>query len=306
MRTRVRETRRKRRTVIAIILCAALLVGIGLGILAFSSRGASSKYTKVPMVEDLTYAAATTRLKSAGLDIDVDSSQDTTGVRLSSKKIAQQTPSSGSNAEKGSVVTVVLLDVPSKHTAPTTTPTTTGPVQTAPSSRPTNVDTGLSAPMDGRPIYPFTKDGSIACGHWPSGSTDYPYFGAPRENGRKHGAIDIYPPTGKGTPVKAVKDGTVVQVIPDFYTRSADGEQCCGILIDHSDFVAFYGEMTSPAALSVGQTVKQGQRVGTVSGTVQLHFEMYTPGTKARHDWYGSQPADLEDPTNMMLKLFGM
>ena len=34
--------------------------------------------------------------------------------------------------------------------------------------------------------------------------------------------------------------------------------------------------------LSVGQTVKAGQQIGAVSGTVQLHFEMYTPGTRAR------------------------
>ena len=158
------------------------------------------------------------------------------------------------------------------------------------------------APVGGSAIYPFTRDGSVGCGHWSSGSTDYPYFGAPRENGRLHGAIDIYPPGGKGTPVKAIKDGTVLQVIPAFYTR-ADGEVCCGILIDHGDFVAFYGEMMSPALLAVGQTVKAGQQIGAVSGTVQLHFEMYTPGTRARGNWYGSQPSNLEDPTQYMLDL---
>ena len=79
----------------------------------------------------------------------------------------------------------------------------------------------------------------------------------------------------------------------------------CGILIDHGDFVAFYGEMASPPALSVGQTVKQGQQLGVVSGTLQLHFEMYTPGTRARGDWYGPQPANLKDPTQFMLGLTG-
>jgi murein DD-endopeptidase MepM/ murein hydrolase activator NlpD len=159
-------------------------------------------------------------------------------------------------------------------------------------------------PVPGAPLYSYTKDGSIASGHWSAGSTDYPYFGAARENGRKHGAIDVYPPSGRGTPVRAIKDGTVVQVVPAFYTR-ADGEVCCGILIDHGDFVAFYGEMASPAGLSVGQTVKAGQQIGTVSGTVQLHLEMYTPGTRARGNWYGDQPANLMDPTQYIMSLGG-
>jgi len=198
---------------------------------------------------------------------------------------------------------------PAKETAPqaagTTAPATppvvseSPPPAAAPPPAPTRV-----APVDGKPVYPYTRDGSIACGKWSAGSDDYPFFGAPRSGGRLHGAIDVYPPAGRGAPVKAIKDGTVVQVIPAFYTR-ADGEVCYGILIDHGDFVAFYGEMASPAALSVGQTVKTGQQIGTVSGTVQLHFEMYTPGTRARGNWYGSQPANLQDPTQFMLGLTG-
>ena len=186
---------------------------------------------------------------------------------------------------------------PSSQPVASESPQAPAPAAPAPSPAPAQV-----APVEGSPIYPFTRDGSVGCGHWSSGSTDYPYFGAPRENGRLHGAIDIYPPGGRGTPVKAIKDGTVLQVIPAFYTR-ADGEVCCGILLDHGDFVAFYGEMMSPALLSVGQTVKAGQQIGAVSGTVQLHFEMYTPGTRARGNWYGSQPSNLEDPTQYMLDL---
>jgi hypothetical protein len=48
-----------------------------------------------------------------------------------------------------------------------------------------------------------------------------------------------------------------------------------------------------------------GQQIGAVSGTVQLHFEMYTPGTRSRGNWYGQQPANLEDPTQFMLGLTG-
>jgi murein DD-endopeptidase MepM/ murein hydrolase activator NlpD len=298
-RAQVRQTnRRRRRTVIVIVILVALLVGVGLGVLAFASRS-SSKYVKVPDIEGLTYDQASAKLKAVNLGIEVDPTQDKTNLKVGAKKVGYQTPSSETNAEKDSVVTVSLLDVPSKQKAQTTTPVTT-----TPATQPVVTDTGMSAPMDGKPIYPYTKDASIANGHWSAGSTDYPYFGAPREGTRLHGAIDVYPPAGQGTPVKAIKDGTVVQIVPEFYIRT-DGEKCWGALINHGDFVAFYGELASPVTLSVGQTVKRGQQIGAVSGTAQLHFEMYTPGTNSRGDWHGAQPTNLLDPTDTMRKLYG-
>ena len=295
--------RRKKRRIKVSVIVALLLIGIVVSVIAVVSSGKTDNHVVVPDVYKLTYNQATAKLKSAHLNISIDDRQAGTDLAVSTKKIKDQTPSAGSAADKGSVVHVTLVDVPftsekasQPGTSPTTSPTTTPPVSPP--------DTGMVAPVDGQPLYPYTKDGSIACGHWPAGSTDYPYFGAPRENTRLHGAIDIYPPTGRGTPVKAIKDGAVVQVIPSFYTR-ADGEVCCGILIDHGNFVAYYGEMANPPSLSVGQTVKKGQQIGVVSGTVQLHFEMYRPGTKARTDWYGNQPSSLLDPTQFMLQLIG-
>lgn len=161
----------------------------------------------------------------------------------------------------------------------------------------------LIQPMDGAPKYPFTKDASIACGHWPQGSLDYPYFGAPRERTRIHAGIDIYPPAGVGTPVKAMKAGKVIKV-EVFYTR-ATGEQTYGVLINHGDFVANYAEL-QPPSVKVGDAVGQGTLLGGISGTQQLHFEMYTPGTTNWLQWYGAQPANLLDPTAMMLQLYGM
>jgi hypothetical protein len=161
----------------------------------------------------------------------------------------------------------------------------------------------LCAPVPGPPLYPLTKDGSIACGHWSAGSTDYPYFGAPRNGTRLHAGVDIYPPGGEGTPVRAVKPGTVVTT-GTFYTR-ANGEQTYAILVDHGDFVADYGEVKKPESWVVpGATVERGQVIGYVSGTVQLHFEMYAPGTTSWLQWYGPQPANLIDPTSYMLMLY--
>ena len=175
----------------------------------------------------------------------------------------------------------------------------------------------LRPPTDGEPIHPFTRDESTGCGHWPSGSLDYPYFGAAREGTRLHGAIDIYPPgataeDGGGQPVYAVKDGAVIRVIDNFYTR-ANGERTKALLIDHGDFVACYSEIRgqpnvkgSALAFGVGNTVAKGQVLGYISGTKQLHFEMYSANTPDRFNWYGEQPANLLDPTELMLDLYGL
>lgn len=159
----------------------------------------------------------------------------------------------------------------------------------------------MVTPTEGTPIYPFTRDESIACGHWPAGSLDYPYFGAPRNNGRLHAGIDIYPAVGAGAPVYAMKSGTVILAEP-FYTRYT-GEVTYGLMVDHGDFVVNYGEVQQPS-LRAGDTVQCGQLIGYISGTRQLHLEMYTPGTTNWHPWYGAQPADLIDPTGLMLDLY--
>lgn len=159
-------------------------------------------------------------------------------------------------------------------------------------------------PVNGTPLYPFSREESIACGHWPSGSLDYPYFGAPRTNGRLHAGIDIYPKGGEGAFVYALKSGTVVRVEP-FYTRYT-GEVTYAVLIDHGDFVANYAEL-QPPSLKPGDRVERGhasQVIGYISGTQQLHFEMYTPGTNNWVWWYGAQPANLIDPTSLIQGLY--
>ena len=164
-------------------------------------------------------------------------------------------------------------------------------------------ESSIIKPFEGEPLYPFTTDGSVACGHWPPGSLDYPYFGAPRNGTRLHAGIYIYPEAGAGAPVFAVKDGRVIKV-DVFYVRYT-GEATYAVLVDHGDFVANYGEL-QPPAVRPGDPVKQGQTIGLVSGTLQLHFEMYTPGTTSWLSWYGPQPANLIDPTGVMLEAFGI
>jgi murein DD-endopeptidase MepM/ murein hydrolase activator NlpD len=160
----------------------------------------------------------------------------------------------------------------------------------------------ITPPFDGDLKYPFTKSGSKKCGHWKAGSQDYPYFGAPRNNNtRKHAGIDLYPLRGAGTPVKAIRDGKIIKVAP-FY-RQHKGEMTYAVLVDHREFVANYTELKKPS-LVAGATVKQGETIGVVSGTDQLHFEIYAPGTSDQSRWYGKLPPNLIDPTDIMTKVF--
>lgn len=160
----------------------------------------------------------------------------------------------------------------------------------------------IAPPLDGALKYPFTKHDSQKCGRWRSGSQDYPYFGAPRDgNARRHAGIDLYPAKGADAPVKAIQDGRVIKIGP-FYTRR-NGEITYALLIDHKEFVANYAELRKPT-LVAGAIVKQTQTIGFVSGTKQLHFELYTPGTEDWLSWYGKMPPNLIDPTDMMTRVF--
>ena len=162
----------------------------------------------------------------------------------------------------------------------------------------------MAPPFDHGLKYPFTKRDSQRCGRWPAGSQDYPYFGAPRGGaGRRHAGIDLYPAKGAGTPIKAIQDGKVIRIAP-FYKRR-DGEITYALLIDHKEYVANYAELRKPT-LVTGSVVKKKQTIGFLSGTKQLHFELYRPGTGGwmSWSWYGKMPPDLIDPTDMMTRVF--
>jgi murein DD-endopeptidase MepM/ murein hydrolase activator NlpD len=173
------------------------------------------------------------------------------------------------------------------------------------------------APVDGVLLYPFTREESVTCGHWGEGSLDYPYFGARREGDRLHGGIDLYTSgatadDGGGMVVRAIRSGRVLAVIENFYQRSSTGEMTQAILVDHGDFVACYGEIRgdpddfgAPLRYAPGDSVSGGDTLGFVSGTGQLHFEMYSPGSVRRTRWYGpDRPEALLDPTEFIMAFY--
>ena len=160
----------------------------------------------------------------------------------------------------------------------------------------------LVAPLDGGLARPFTAKEAMLSGHWKKGSRDLPHFGAVRNpTGRQHAGVDLYPVAGEGAAVRSMADGEVLVSAP-FYTRR-NGEKTFGLLVDHGDMVVNYAEIRPIKA--VGDKVKQGELLGTVSGTAQLHLELYAAGTRRWiGGWYGSRPEWLLDPTPMMLKLY--
>lgn len=106
-------------------------------------------------------------------------------------------------------------------------------------------------------------------------------FGAPRNNGRKHGGVDLA--AAVGTPVYAVDDGVVIEVAGNF-----DQYGTSVVSIEHGDIydddycIVRYGEVDT-IMVSVGSTVSKGDliaKVGKQHGGTQLHLEMYA-GTES-------------------------
>lgn len=102
-------------------------------------------------------------------------------------------------------------------------------------------------------------------------------FGAPRNNGRKHGGVDLA--ASAGTPVFAIADGVVIEAAGGF-----DQYGTSVISIEHGDIydddycVVRYGEVDN-IRFTVGATVNRGDiiaKVGVQPGGTQLHLEMYS------------------------------
>ena len=100
-------------------------------------------------------------------------------------------------------------------------------------------------------------------------------------DGRNHGAWDIATGGCYGNPIVAARAGRVVQVNYD----SWGGGYGTFAFVDHGDgYITVYAHMSS-RAVSVGQTVAQGQVLGYIGSTGQstgphLHFEIRLYGVK--------------------------
>lgn len=130
-------------------------------------------------------------------------------------------------------------------------------------------------------------------------------FGSLRSSGkRKHAGVDLY--AAKGTPIRAIKDGTVIQSYP-FYLGTLALE------IYHGNILVRYGEISHVATgVTAGASVKRGQIIAYVGELVfssgnkmsMLHIEFYKGTASGSLTVRGSRPyqrrIDLIDPTKLL------
>ncbi len=130
-------------------------------------------------------------------------------------------------------------------------------------------------------------------------------FGSSRSKGkRKHAGVDLY--ALKGTPIRAMKDGKVIQHY-NFYLGTKALE------IDHGDMIIRYGEILRVAkSIKTGVPVKRGQIIAYVGELVfksgkkmsMLHLEAYKGSMMGPLTVRSAQPyqrrADLFDPANLL------
>ena len=107
-------------------------------------------------------------------------------------------------------------------------------------------------------------------------------FGAPRDitgqpgKKRKHAAVDLA--ATAGTPIFAVEDGDVIEVMTNFKFNTSLISIWHGDIYEDDSFIVRYGEVDG-ILFKEGATVKKGQQIAVVGiqpGGRQLHFEMYS------------------------------
>ncbi len=159
-------------------------------------------------------------------------------------------------------------------------------VQTASSSKasaPSKSETSSTPSAPSKPSTPApapSTGSSENSGGWarPAGgpvTSEFGYRIHPIEGTRKlHAGIDI----GGGGPITAAKSGTVV-------SASFHGSLGYNVMIDHGGGIRTrYAHMTPALQVAPGQSVSQGQQLGTMGTTgsstgVHLHFEVHVNGS---------------------------
>jgi murein DD-endopeptidase MepM/ murein hydrolase activator NlpD len=180
-------------------------------------------------------------------------------------------------------------------------------------------------PADPAPFAPLPPAGSfwpIVTSHARSREVNYQaedgsFVGANRGRGfvasrtsgaRYHVGVDLF--ANAGDPVVAISDGRIVA----FYGFCCgDNQTTNALIVDHGDVVVNYGEVApdslSRNGLRVGSSVQAGNVIAYIGvnpgGDSMLHFETYTPGTRANQRWprNGQRPAAVLNPTRYLIWL---
>ena len=133
----------------------------------------------------------------------------------------------------------------------------------------TNYSSSTASPNSAGFIWPTLSKYSVTTGMYYS-------------SGKYHGAIDISGGGISGTPVYAVADGYVVTSIAKMSNGKYVSYGNYVLIAHYNGLYTLYAHMNS-RNVSTGQTVKQGQVIGTVGSTgnstgPHLHFEVRTNG----------------------------
>ena len=145
--------------------------------------------------------------------------------------------------------------------------------QTEENSSPTSNQYGFILPLDGLILKKQAQGGHISSS-----------FGDTANRSKPHAGVDFNWPNIVGTPIRAVKSGTVTTVD---YQAGGAGHY---ITINHGGgYATTYMHMRDKACVAKGSTVTQGQIIGYVGNTggvqgqnggYHLHFEVLISGVK--------------------------
>ncbi|QYF73657.1 M23 family metallopeptidase [Cryobacterium sp. PAMC25264] len=151
------------------------------------------------------------------------------------------------------------------------------PVVTAPAAAAAPTPVAVPAPVSAGVVWPFAGVTRISDGYGPrtapcSGCSTF------------HDGLDMNP--GEGTPIGSIADGVVSSV-----TSFDDGGLGVHVSVDHvadgQNVTSTYGHMQSGSvAVSEGQSVSAGQKLGNVGSTGQstgphMHLELHLDGVTA-------------------------
>lgn len=267
-RKRARTTRELMNTLLmALGLLAALALVAGSFLLLSKGSGGP----KVPNVVGRTYREAREKMRSAGLDIEIDSDQDYSNVNdLDGKKVEEQDPKAGIAVEKGGLVTVRLKGLMEITEASEGEATSNG--KSKPGSSASNAQTAAQQ----QPPDTTAAGGRSVCidpGHSGSGSTSQidPATGLDvADNGGASGEIQAMWELGQKVTMRLEQAGYTVRLTKDspdanvsLRTRADIGNTCSIVVRLHYDpdlhAVLFPGE---------GQYKQHGDKVVYVNSTV--------------------------------------
>jgi murein DD-endopeptidase MepM/ murein hydrolase activator NlpD len=131
-------------------------------------------------------------------------------------------------------------------------------------------------------------------------------FGSDRPNDRKHAGCDLM--AAEGTDIRAVDDGEVFELVPDFFHGTG------AIALRHKGFIARYCEVKTDSLEGIkrGQLFKAGEviaKVGKMYSLSMLHFELYsgqgTGGLTVRTNLPYQRRSDLLNPAGFLDQLAG-